>query len=214
MPAALTSAAILAFWFRDDVHDPVAMRTRMDRLFNVDPAFDAEVRDACGPLADAALEGHLAHWSAEARGALALLVLLDQVPRNIFRGTARAFAGDARAQAVAEAALTAGLDRALAPIERVFLFMPFEHAENLALQDRCVAGYEQLRASAPPGFEALMDEVVAAGHAHREVVRRFGRFPHRNAALGRVSTPEESAWLAENRGGWGQGAGDLEQHRA
>jgi uncharacterized protein (DUF924 family) len=98
-------------------------------------------------------------------------------------------------------------------MEQVFLYLPLEHAEDLALQERCVAGQEALRAAATPDFVSLMDEVVAAGHGHREVIARFGRFPHRNALLGRPSTPEEVAWLAENRHGWGQGAADLERCR-
>ncbi|MEQ8663062.1 MAG: DUF924 family protein, partial [Gammaproteobacteria bacterium] len=100
--------------------------------------------------------------------------------------------------------------RQLAPLEQVFFYMPLEHAEDIALQERCVAGYTALRAAATPDFESLMDEVLAAGHAHHAVVARFGRFPHRNAVLGRSSTAAERAWLAENRHGWGQGAADLE----
>lgn len=201
---------VLAFWFEGDVTDARHMRARIDVLFTVDPAFDALVRERCGALADRALDGGLADWEATPHSALALLVLLDQVPRNIFRGTGRAFAGDARAQRVALDMFERGFDAALAPMERVFVYMPLEHAEDLVLQERCVAGYEALRDAATPDFLELMTDVVGAGHAHRDVIRRFGRFPHRNAALGRASTDEERAWLAENRGGWGQGAADLE----
>ena len=185
------------------------MRARFDILFSVDETFDTEVRDRCGALAEQAFDGALDHWVDGARGALALLILLDQVSRNIHRGTARAFAADTQARAIAELAFKRSFDKELALIQRVFLYMPFEHAEDLALQDRCVAGYEALYAAASPDFRDLMSEVVQAGEEHREIIRRFGRFPHRNALLGRISTPEERVWLEVNRGGWGQGAADL-----
>ncbi|MEQ8234861.1 MAG: DUF924 family protein [Gammaproteobacteria bacterium] len=205
-----TPAEVLDTWFAGDVGDASAMQARIAKLFTVDPAFDEELRGAYAPLVEQALAGALDDWIGECRSALALVILLDQLPRNLFRGSARAFAGDARAQRVALHAFAAGFDRALAPIEQVFFYMPFEHAEDMHLQERCVAGYEALRRSATPEFVTLMDEVVAAGHAHRAVVARFGRFPHRNDALGRASTVAERAWLAENRHGWGQGAADLE----
>ena len=201
---------IINFWFRDDVNDAAAMRARFDTLFSVDETFDTEVRERCGAQAEQALDGALDHWVDRARGALALLILLDQVSRNIYRGTARAFAGDTQARAIAELALKRSFDKELALIQRVFLYMPFEHAEDLTLQDRCVAGYEALYAAASPDFRGLMSEAVQAGKDHREIIRRFGRFPHRNALLGRISTPEERAWLEVNRDGWGQSAADLE----
>jgi len=204
---------VLQTWFAGDVNDAAVMQVRMDKLFSVDPAFDEALRASFAPLVERALDGALDGWAAAARGALALIVLLDQLPRNLFRGSARAFAGDARARHIALQAFAVGHERLLAPVERVFLYLPLEHAEDLALQERCVAGQEALRAAARPDFAALMDQVVAAGHAHREIVARFGRFPHRNLLLGRPSTPEELAWLAENRHGWGQGAADLERCR-
>ena len=206
----VTPAQLLDFWFRDDVHDATAMRARIDTLFTVDVRFDTEVREFCGALAEQALDGALDSWSTDARGALALLILLDQVPRNIYRGTARAFTGDAQARCVADGVLRRGLDTGLALIERVFIYMPFAHAEDLGLQERCVAGYEALYAVASPDFRGLLSDIVQAGKDHRELIRHFGRFPHRNALLGRVSTPAEHVWLADNRGGWGQGAADLE----
>lgn len=206
----VTPAQLLDFWFGDDVHDAAAMRARIDILFTVDLSFDAEVREFCGATAEQALDGMLDSWAADTRGALALVILLDQVPRNIYRGTARAFAGDAQARCVADAMLKREFDQKLALIERVFVYMPFEHAEDLARQDRCVAGYEALYAGASPDFRELMSEIVQAGKAYREVIRRFGRFPHRNMVLSRTSTPAERAWLADNRGGWGQGVAHWE----
>ena len=201
---------ITDFWFRDDVNDASAMRARIDTLFSVDAGFDAEVRARLGKAVERAFAGTLDHWGTEPRGALALVILLDQAPRNIYRGTACAFTGDVRACAITDAALTHGFEAKLALIECVFLYLPFEHAEDLTLQNRCVKGYEALHARASKDFLDLMAEVVQAGKDHREVVRRFGRFPHRNALLGRTSTPDERAWLEVNRGGWGQGATDLD----
>jgi uncharacterized protein (DUF924 family) len=206
----LTPAEVLDHWFAGDVNDAAAMQARTAKLFTVDPAFDETLRAAYAPLVEQALAGDLDGWLADCRSALALVILLDQLPRNLFRGSPRAFCGDARARHAALHAFDAGFDHAVAPFERVFFYMPLEHAEDMALQERCVAGYEALRRAATPDFAPLMDEVVAAGHAHRAVVARFGRFPHRNAALGRASTPAELAWLVDNRHGWGQGAADLE----
>ena len=201
---------ITDFWFRDDVNDAAAMRARIDTLFSVDAGFDAEVRARLGKAVERAFAGTLDHWAAEPRGALALLILLDQAPRNIYRGTACAFAGDVRARAITDAALVHGFEAKLALIECVFLYLPFEHAEDLTLQNRCVSGYGTLHARASKDFLDLTAEVVQAGKDHREVIRRFGRFPHRNALLGRTSTPDERTWLEVNRGGWGQGTTELD----
>lgn len=205
----LTPAQIIEFWFAADVDDAAAMDLRMQVLFTVDPAFDVLVRDRCGTTVECALRGELDTWSDDAHGTLALLILLDQMPRNIFRGTARAFAGDAQARVHAAAAFARGFDRTLAIIERVFLHLPFEHAEDLALQERCVAGYEALHAEAPPSLRKLTAAALQAGRDHHALIARFGRFPHRNALLGRPSTPDELAWLAVNRSAWGQGVDDI-----
>jgi uncharacterized protein (DUF924 family) len=155
------------------------------RWFRKDAAFDAEFRTRFLAAHEAAARGELDGWAATAQGALALLVLLDQYPRNAFRGTARMYATDARARQVAEAAVDAGLDRQVPDTGlRNFFYLPFMHAERLADQDRAV----QLTAALGPETH---------GHAirHREVVARFGRFPHRNALLGRTTTAEEQAFL-------------------
>jgi uncharacterized protein (DUF924 family) len=128
-------------------------------------------------------------------GAVALVVLLDQIPRNLFRGTARAFATDAKALAVARQAVAAGMDRDLSPVERVFLYLPFEHSESLEDQARSVALFESLPVT-PDYPAAERDNTVDYARRHKVIVERFGRFPHRNAALRRESTPEEIAFLA------------------
>lgn len=207
--STLTAAQVLDFWLDADPQDAVAMQTRMQILFRVDPAFDAAVRRRCGGLVKRALNGELEQWASDARGTLALIVLLDQMPRNIFRGTARAFAGDAQALSHALAGFERGFDRELTVIERVFLHMPLEHAEDVELQQRCVASYEVLHAQAPAAFKEITAAALQAGIDHHALVARFGRFPHRNAVLGRPSTAAEAEWLRNNRTAWGQGVDDV-----
>ena len=159
---------------------------------------DADFDTACArfaPAREAALAGAHDAWAETPRGVLALLILLDQLSRNLFRGQAEAFAADPRARDIARAALERGFDRALTPIERVFLYLPVMHAEDLADQDLSVALCEAL----PP-----IEGASVAEHArrHRDVIRRFGRYPHRNAALGRASMPDELAYLAEPGAGF------------
>lgn len=170
---------VLAFWFAPG---------REAQWFKRDGAFDAEVRDRLGPLSEQALDGALDHWAGTARGALALVILLDQVPRNLFRGRARAFAGDARALALAKQAIERGFDRDLAASQRLFLYMPLEHCESMEEQELCVA-----LTAALDGNPDWLDYAVR----HRDIIARFGRFPHRNAVLGRRSTPEEEAFLKQ-----------------
>jgi uncharacterized protein (DUF924 family) len=158
----------------------------MEQWFAKDAAFDAEVRNRFLPAHEAAASGALDGWTMEAEGALALQILLDQVPRNAFRDSARMFATDAKARALADAALALGHDQAIDPALRLFFYLPFEHSENLADQQRAVA------LITPLGGELLRYALI-----HLEVIERFGRFPHRNAVLGRTSTPEELAFLAE-----------------
>jgi len=168
---------VLAFWFTDEARA---------RWFDKDAAFDAACRDRLGVLARDAAAGRLDGWAAMPRGALALVILLDQVPRNLHRGTPAAFAQDAKAREVARRAVAAGLDAALGPEERLFLYLPFEHGEDAADQ-----------ALAVDLIEALGDpEWAESARRHRDIILRFGRFPHRNVALGRPSTPEELAFLA------------------
>jgi uncharacterized protein (DUF924 family) len=160
-----------------------------ERWFRKDPAFDAEIRARFEPAHMAAARRELDGWAATAEGALALLLLLDQFPRNLYRGTAHQFATDPLARAVATAALAAGRDRAVEANLRQFFVLPFEHSERLDDQNRAVALAQ--------GDAELTKWAVI----HRDIIARFGRFPHRNAALGRETTPEEAAFLAE--GGFG-----------
>jgi uncharacterized protein (DUF924 family) len=181
-------AAVLAFWFAPP-GDP-AHGTFEKRWFDKDDAFDAECRKHFAPAVEAAIAGRYDDEATDARAVLALVILLDQFPRNLYRGTPHAFAGDARARLHADRAIAAGWDQVLAPVERNFLYLPFEHSETLADQERSVV----LFAALPEA--SWRAEVVGYAEAHRDVIRRFGRFPHRNQALSRASTAEEAAYLA------------------
>jgi uncharacterized protein (DUF924 family) len=178
---------IIEFWFGPPGSRGYAQPR--NEWFRKDPAFDAEIRSRFGRAVETALAGGFADWAAP-RAALARVLLLDQFTRNIFRDTPRAFSGDALALATAEAAISRGDDRALEPEERRFLYLPFSHAENAGAQDQSIALCKQLRDETGEG-----DPLVWA-EKHAAVIRRFGRYPHRNAILGRDSTPEETAFLA------------------
>jgi uncharacterized protein (DUF924 family) len=187
--------AILGFWFADG---PDAFR---EAWFCRDDGFDAEIRARFGALVAPAREGALDGWAATPEGALALLLVLDQFPRNLFRGASEAFASDAHALAVARRAVLAQRqDLDLVPTQRVFLYLPFEHAEELAAQDQSVALFEGLRDH--PGHVRPAGTIDFAWR-HRAVVARFGRFPHRNAVLGRASTAAELTYLAAPGAGFG-----------
>lgn len=169
---------VLEFWFAGGTKG---------KWWVKEAAFDETVRRTLGALHERAAAGGLADWQDTPEGALALVLLLDQVPRNIFRDTPRAFATDPQARRVAAAAIDRGFDGRLEPDGKLFLYMPLEHSEDLAAQDRACAL-----------FAALGDpELLRYAEAHRQIIRRFGRFPHRNLLLGRTSTPEEEAFLAQ-----------------
>jgi uncharacterized protein (DUF924 family) len=179
--------SVLDFWFLPRT-DPAHSRRRPE-WFRKDPAFDALIhRNFSGEIARA-LAGELVEWDLQPDGALARIILLDQFTRNTFRDTPRAFAGDARALAAAIALVDDGGDRLLGVNERSFVYLPFEHAEDLALQERSVALFSAL--AAEPGMEDIADYAAR----HRDIILRFGRFPHRNRILGRESTPAEIEFL-------------------
>jgi len=173
-PPVATPETILAFW----------REAGPDKWFTRDNAFDADIRDKFLPTYEAAAAGKLAEWEATPEGALALCIVLDQFPRNMFRGDARTFAADARAREVANRALKRGYDQDIPAEDRGFLFLPFMHSEDLTDQNRCVELYR-----------AAGHENMKYAEQHRDIIRRFGRFPHRNAILGRTTTPEEQAFL-------------------
>ena len=181
---------ILDFWFGRP--DDAGYGGKREIWFEKSDDFDAEIRATFMADYEAAKAGNLDHMQRTARGALALVILLDQFPRNMFRGGPRAFATDAQAREVAGAAIACGFDKALTPVERRFLFLPFEHGENLADQAR-YAWYVREHLPADDDRE----KSIEYGRLHRVIIERFGRFPHRNAALGRTSTAEEIAFFDE-----------------
>ena len=188
---------VLDFWFGDGLTRDWPSQDHNELWFGGGPAQDDAIRQRFGPLVDEALGGGLADWEADPRSRLALIVLLDQLSRNVHRGQRRAFDGDARAQRLSQLSIDEGMDATLTPAGRVFLYMPLMHAENLALQDECVARFQRLVDSSP---EALRDKLASNlrfAVLHRDIVAQYGRFPHRNAVLGRTTTPEENAFLKD-----------------
>lgn len=176
MPDFVSASSLVDFW----------RQAGRDRWFTKDDAFDAELRRRFEPTQRAAARGELDAWAATHDGALALVLLLDQLPRNLHRGSADAFATDGKARAIAAEALDNGFDRQVDPALRPFFFLPFMHSEDLAEQDLCVSLYEA----------AGDEDGVKWAKMHRDIIARFGRFPHRNPALGRETTPEEAEFLA------------------
>lgn len=170
----MTAQDVLSFWFGAD---PKAW-------FEKNPAFDEEIRARFLPLYERAASGELTPWIENPESCLALVILLDQFPRNLFRGSARAFAADALARQAARTILERGWDRSMSPEQRTFAYLPFEHSEALEDQELSMRLFE-----GNPNFEWA--------RKHWEIILRFGRFPHRNAALGRESTAEETAFLKE-----------------
>jgi uncharacterized protein (DUF924 family) len=184
------ATAVLDFWFGPP-GSPQRGAPR-DVWFRKDPRFDDEIKNRFGGEIAVALAGGYGEWCATAHGALARVLLLDQFTRNVFRDTPRAFSGDERALATAEDAVNRGLDRELGAYERWFLYMPFEHAEDVDAQHRSLALFAGL------AQEMGDDDPLVWARKHADVLFRFGRYPHRNAILGRASTPEEEAFLRES----------------
>ncbi len=185
--AVATHQEVLAFWFGQ----PAVEQARAE-WFRKDPAFDRCITLQFGATVEAALMGGLAHWGTESEPTLARIVVLDQFTRNSLRDTPRAFAGDPRALAAARALVASGGHLALPPLQRWFAYMPFEHAEDLAAQEESMRLFDALAQQNP----RLADARLWA-HKHQAVIQRFGRYPHRNLVLGRLSTDEELAFLSE-----------------
>jgi uncharacterized protein (DUF924 family) len=182
-------AEVLAFWFGGE-GEPGYGEFR-SQWFQKDEAFDREVTDRFAGLYDEAAAGELDGWREEAESCLALVIVLDQFPRNMFRGDARTHATDGKALDAAKYAIEQALDRELPPFQRMFLYMPFMHAEDARDQRISVGLFEGLAG------EAGGPDVVEYAVGHRDIVERFGRFPHRNALLGRETTPEEAEFLTQ-----------------
>ncbi len=205
--AAPDCDALLEHWFGAAAHDAREAARRMDSWFGAASAErDRALRGRFGCAVAAAGLGALEGWQREPRGALGLVLLLDQLPRSLWRGGSRAFAHDAQALSLASRALARGHLDPLGVVEQVFLLMPFQHVESLALQRQGVALYERVLRAAAPEWQDVAGRSHASARDHLEIVERFGRFPHRNAALGRSSTREELAYLQGGGEHFGQEA--------
>jgi uncharacterized protein (DUF924 family) len=188
---------ILDFWFGPLDQHGCADSEHSARWWKKDTAFDQEIGRRFGEVYRSIRAGERDGWLNEPRGRLAQVIALDQFSRNMFRGTPDSFAADPRAREIALDALDHGDDRVLPRDQRFFLYMPLMHSEDLALQDRTVALFTALRDSAPPALREKSAGFVKYAEMHRDIIRRFGRFPHRNAILGRTSSPEELAFLEQ-----------------
>ncbi|MFC3607695.1 DUF924 family protein [Stutzerimonas tarimensis] len=188
---------LLDWWFGEGA-TAVEIAAEKQRLwFGYRPEQDAEAREHFAALTDQALAGGLDDWTMAPQGWLALILLLDQLPRMIYRGTPAAFAGDERAQQLVRDGLVQGGDMLLPPIQRVFVYLVLEHSENLAAQEQALAYFAMLRDIAEPAEQPLFDDFADFALRHRDVIARFGRFPHRNKILDRPSTDAEQAFLAQ-----------------
>lgn len=205
---------VLEFWFGPSStgqrpHDAARLAERSTFWFGGDGAEAAAARDALiqarlEPLLERAARGELASWASSPKRRLALILLFDQVPRNCYRGTAAAFAFDREALALSIEGLQLAADAALDPLERIFFYLPLEHAESMEAQDACVAAMERLVTESPAELRAFCENTLRYAKAHRDTIQKFGRFPHRNHALGRASAEAEREWLLANPDGFGQ----------
>jgi len=186
---------ILQYWFGAQPDDPGTIRQQMQLWFSVNAATDRDVREHFERDLKQASIGALTEWEESPRGRLAVIVLLDQFPRNIYRGTPEAFAYDAQALRLCLDGQACGHDRQLRPVERSVFYLPMEHSEDLAIQERSVHYMEELVDAVPSTVRETFVDCLDFAVRHRDIIARFGRFPHRNEILGRVSTPEEIAFL-------------------
>lgn len=194
---------VLDFWF-GELGEEVTMTDRNALWFKGGEDTDQLITQRFQSLVSRAGRGELSHWSREPKGSLALIILLDQFTRNIYRGLSAAFRYDPLALAICKRGLASNQDEMLSPIERVFFYLPLEHSEAVEDQEECVFRFDRLRQSVSPAHAMIFEGFYQYAVTHHDVVKRFGRFPHRNAAHGRLSTQEELDWLQEGGHRFGQ----------
>ena len=200
---------VLEYWFGRGPFDAARLAERATFWFGGDDpavvaARDAEIRRQLEPLLERAASGELATWASGPKRRLALIILFDQVPRNAYRGTAAAFAFDHQALALTVEGMQLAADAALEPLERLFFYLPLEHAESIEAQQAALAALDRLVADAPAELRDFLAYSAGFARQHHDIIAKFGRFPHRNAVLGRASTAAELAWLAESAETFGQ----------
>jgi len=190
-----TIDTVLDFWLGPLTDPEAATAEQTSKWFKKDPQFDRLIRERFTDDMERGLSGELDSWASSARGALALVVLLDQFPRNSFRGTPRSFAYDAKAREIARLALARNLEQEVLPVASVFFLLPLEHSENAADQAEAVERLGRSAALARGEAKKLLENYLLYAVKHKDIIDRFGRFPHRNAILGRASTAEELEFL-------------------
>ena len=188
---------LLEWWFGHSESSKEVAAAKGGLWFGKHDSQDLEAQTRFGDWVEQALAGGLTDWAQRPEGWLALVLLLDQLPRMIFRETPKSFSGDLRAQALVAQGIAADFDRQLKPIQRVFIYLVFEHCENLAVQNEAVSRFIELVAEQPEAERAVFADNLDYAERHQKVIARFGRFPHRNAVLGRESTAEELVFLGQ-----------------
>ena len=196
---------ILSFWFKEQELSAPQIDRRMDTWFGGDPDFDQEIRREFADDVDRACEGGLDHWADEPRGRLALIILIDQFRRNLYRNTAQAFSMDRLALKLCVEGAMEKKDKGLTPIQKVFFYMPLQHAESKKVQAKSVELFGRLAKSVSPTFRETFLTIAQFAELHKDIIDQFGRFPHRNKLLGRENTPEEDEYLAGDSPDFGQG---------
>jgi len=193
MPKKYTE--ILDFWFGQNFQHGLPNKSLQARWFSFDSKIDEQIRSRFADDIEAAANGLYTHWYAEPTGRLAVIILLDQFSRNVYRGTAQAFAYDELAVELVLEGLELGHDRQLIATHRIFYYMPLEHSESLTHQKQCLALFQQMYKECDPAIADTIKSNLAYAQQHLDIIERFGRFPHRNSALGRTSTTQELAYL-------------------
>ncbi|MDA0705780.1 MAG: DUF924 domain-containing protein [Proteobacteria bacterium] len=197
--------AILDFWFREQALTAPQIDRRMDVWFGEDEVFDHECKKEFEADVGLASDGKLDHWAHEPRGRLALILLLDQFRRNIYRNTAEAFSRDKQALKLCVEGAMEKKDQGLAPIQRAFFYMPLQHSESAKVQAKSVGLFSKLAESVSRTYRETFETIAQFAELHRDIVERFGRFPHRNILLNRPNTPEEDEYLSGDSPDFGQG---------
>lgn len=210
MDATITDAdqlridAVLAFWFKEQELSAPQIDRRMDIWFGGDEVFDHECKKEFADDVEDASEGRLDHWAHKPHGRLALILLLDQFRRNIYRNTAAAFEKDKAALKLCVEGAMAKKDKGLTPIERAFFYMPLQHAESRKVQAKSVELYRRLSQAVSPTYRETFETMTQFAELHRDIVEQFGRFPHRNKLLNRENTAEENEYLSGDSPDFGQ----------
>lgn len=195
---------VLDFWFSASELDAPQIDSRMERWFGGGPEIDAEIRERFGEVVRDALAGRLANWAETGEGRLALIILLDQFCRNVYRGTSKAFAGDRRALKLCVEGSIRGDYKTLSTVQRVFFFMPLQHSESLNVQDKSVRIFNALAEGVSGTQRETFLTFAHFAELHHDIIARFGRFPHRNGHLGRRNTAEEQQFLGAEAPSFGQ----------